>query len=811
MTIQTDNNGQPLVAALQFPVYRLSEFDWKNWTPASRFYYTQFIGIDDTATPVVYSLRYCVPGVAGGVGQVSSNTLEDFQAEIADVLTRQDKIDLDVADLLAQVNSLLTTAQDVAAQAQSSVTSSAQSAASASDSATTSQTWAEGEDAAVSAIGGAHSSKGWAGEAESHATAAHNDYISMTTDANVVAVGSNIDNVNSVAQSISNVNTVAGDISAVNNVVSNINDINTVAGISGDVSTVAGNTANINTVVTNIADVNTTATNIAAIQDAPNQAAQASQSATSAAQSAQIAEDKADEASESARVAVAALSLQVGDVMFAPLGIDESLNLRRYLNGQVLIQSQFVSFTNKVKSAIALYPNLATTEENWQAEKTNSKLGQCGKFVVDDTAGTIRLPAVVNAQGLVDLSLIGGIKSESLPNHYHVQGASASADAGVTARYGKTDTGISTSHFDSGGNSATTLGYNTSGAYGSSTYQDNAPVQQEAVQYPYCIVVNTGVEEAERPINNYQVNNVYSYGMSQYYKGTMNNNSWLKSAGQWNDGNVYTGMYNWLLEQMNAGVSGFVASTAAYTDYDFVINTADQTFRLPLLDGSEDLPSDRYVEIEDKTDGSTHTAPANGFFYCRAVVNQAGGYAYVIKSGTDLSYTTQSSTSNTTQAGFIPVSKDDVVTLAVGAATVNYFRFIYAKGNGNLYYYIGDTLQHADLINVARIEEKLTDVNAASRGYVVESYRNGTEWYRIYSDGWIEQGGMVTSNSGTITYNFITPFKDTNYGLLCNQNSGGLGDQSNGMVIKKVSNSQFSVLFTATSTGITYTWYACGY
>ena len=107
---------------------------------------------------------------------------------------------------------------------------------------------------------------------------------------------------------------------------------------------------------------------------------------------------------------------EIGDIGFAPLGIDESLNLRRYLNGQVISQSQFVSFTNKVKSAIALYPNLAATETNWQAEKTNSKLGQCGKFVVDDTAGTIRLPCVVKAQGLVDLALIGGIKSESLPN-----------------------------------------------------------------------------------------------------------------------------------------------------------------------------------------------------------------------------------------------------------------------------------------------------------------------------------------------------------------------------------------------------------
>lgn len=187
MTIQVDDNGQPLVAALQFPVYRLSEFDWKNWTPASRFYYTQFIGIDDTATPVVYSLRYCVPGVVGGVGQVSSTTLEDFQAEIADVLARQDQIDLDVVDLLEQVNALLAAAQDVAAQAQSSATTAAQAAATATDAIAKSQTWAEGEDEAVAELGGVHSSKGWAAEAESHATDANTSATTAAEEATQAA------------------------------------------------------------------------------------------------------------------------------------------------------------------------------------------------------------------------------------------------------------------------------------------------------------------------------------------------------------------------------------------------------------------------------------------------------------------------------------------------------------------------------------------------------------------------------------------------------------------------------------------------
>lgn len=54
------------------------------------------------------------------------------------------------------------------------------------------------------------------------------------------------------------------------------------------------------------------------------------------------------------------------------------------------------------------------------------------------------------------------------------------------------------------------------------------------------------------------------------------------------------------------------------------------------------------------------------------------------------------------------------------------------------------------------------DLTNCTKPHIVETYVNGTSWYRVYSDGWCEQGGVYTSGN---TLTFIKPFKDTNYSI----------------------------------------------
>lgn len=56
--------------------------------------------------------------------------------------------------------------------------------------------------------------------------------------------------------------------------------------------------------------------------------------------------------------------------------------------------------------------------------------------------------------------------------------------------------------------------------------------------------------------------------------------------------------------------------------------------------------------------------------------------------------------------------------------------------------------------------------------YITETYHNGLSWYRVYSDGWIEQGGTYSAagNGATVTIAFIKPFVTTNYNCMISGN-----------------------------------------
>ena len=113
-----------------------------------------------------------------------------------------------------------------------------------------------------------------------------------------------------------------------------------------------------------------------------------------------------------------------------------------------------------------------------------------------------------------------------------------------------------------------------------------------------------------------------------------------------------------------------------------------------------------------------------------------------------------------------------------------------------------------------KLEEVTDKLN--SMKYVVETYSNGNQWYRKWSDGWIEQGNYqsLTFSGYISTLSFVTSFKTINYTFVVTGKSNdtssyfhdnvNIGPNEN----KKVNSIQLSA---EQNTTIKLSWYACGY
>ena len=102
--------------------------------------------------------------------------------------------------------------------------------------------------------------------------------------------------------------------------------------------------------------------------------------------------------------------------------------------------------------------------------------------------------------------------------------------------------------------------------------------------------------------------------------------------------------------------------------------------------------------------------------------------------------------------------------------------------------------------------------------HVVETYQNGNSWYRVYSDGWCEQGGLetslVTTHPDGITTYFLKPFKGANYSLQVTMHStytSAVSPQFIGINSKGAASFTTSNYSTTNKVTSPKDWYACGY
>ena len=452
--------------------------------------------------------------------------------------------------------------------------------------------------------------------------------------------------------------------------------------------------------------------------------------------------------------------IEVCDIGMA-LYVDETKGLRRYLNGQIVdINTNTQAFLNRLKGITTLHPSLLCTEEEWQSAKTMSAFGQVGKFVFNysgDAIVSVRIPRVVNVQGLFDLQNLGMTVEAGLPN---IEGSarigrisqfSWQVEASGAFFNNKANKGINEDQ--SSGSTNSGLGLDASRS--NPIYGNSNTVQPEAIQYPYFIQIATGSETEVNIINEIELNNPYSLFDSKYSDHELNNLSWLKSAGQWNAKAVYPTAYDKLLKVYNGTetVEGLSVklSTETYTDYDFVLNTADETFRLPLKTKQKFYDEIAPVVGNGMTLGLTN-GKSNAGLYCangstdvQIAKNMYGKPIGYSASGTNL--TELASFGITTDP-----TKSGVETRLIEATLY-------------LYFYVGETVQNANLIDAGRIGEQLANKQDKCI-HIIDTYVNGSSWYRVYSDGWCEQGGEIPATTTAVvtkTATLYPSFVNTNY------------------------------------------------
>ena len=111
-----------------------------------------------------------------------------------------------------------------------------------------------------------------------------------------------------------------------------------------------------------------------------------------------------------------------------------------------------------------------------------------------------------------------------------------------------------------------------------------------------------------------------------------------------------------------------------------------------------------------------------------------------------------------------------------------------------------------------RCTTKATTTSSASTtrpAWIVQNYVNGTSWYRVWSDGWIEQGGSPNYGGNTsTTVTFLKAFSNTNYTItVAHARGSGWTNGANANFYDKTAKTV--AIYQCDGTGVS--WYACGY
>lgn len=127
--------------------------------------------------------------------------------------------------------------------------------------------------------------------------------------------------------------------------------------------------------------------------------------------------------------------------------------------------------------------------------------------------------------------------------------------------------------------------------------------------------------------------------------------------------------------------------------------------------------------------------------------------------------------------------------------------------------YLGDVTVSSGAATVTQFpyNDNKYDVNRNNQAVITSHYVNGASWYRVWSDGWIEQGGRCSNFESDTRYanvTYLKPFKNNNYTITVSGLNSGMNNTDYGHINSTTST---GARFSSASTSTPFIWYACGY
>ena len=324
--------------------------------------------------------------------------------------------------------------------------------------------------------------------------------------------------------------------------------------------------------------------------------------------------------------------------------------------------------------------------------------------------------------------------------------------------------------------------------------------------------------------------------MSHWDKKGFVSPGWVKADAYWLSGDQYTSAYAKILEKLNNGDEDVTEET--YTNSEttinpdkFLIDTNTKMFRLPFVNGEK-------VVVKKKGDNNSkewyelfadgHLIQGNEFYNNATVANvitlpisfKNTNYFITKQNGITTDYY---DSIHNRYASVSSLTTSSFVSWTYNADGINRFRWS-AEGESNiippsqytenvaLYFKLGNVFINEDQMDATAISNKVDEIRNtwANTIRVLETYNDGTSWYRKYSDGFIEQFGQLSITSSVSTKSFLLPFTNKPNVILSRESLRNGASYDNEMYPQSITTTNFTYKMN-TSDVRAATWYACGY